>query len=133
MTIDLSTLSGIIYFYKPQPVGSITHMTLTSTYSNKLILNGVDIHGVNPYFTATVIPSIVSDIYWGVTWAYTNTLLENEDIAGYYKVELRDTLDAVLYTTYAKVTNEYEVRGITSGSVVYDSTNETNEQYTFFK
>ena len=133
MLIDLSTTTGNMYFYKPQPVGTITHMLLTSTYSNKLILNGVDIWGVQPFFTATVIPTIISDIYWGVTWVYTNLDLQDEDIGGYYKVELKDNTSTTLYTTYAKVTNDYEVRGIASGSVVYNSTNETNEQYTFFK
>tara|TARA_R110000772_G_scaffold9516_1_gene31144 strand:+ start:52 stop:456 length:405 start_codon:yes stop_codon:yes gene_type:complete len=134
MTIDLSTLSGIIYFYKPQPVGSITHMTLTSTYSNKLILNGEDIWGVQPFFALSATsPLIVSDIFWGLKWTYTNTKLQTEGVAGYYKVELKNNTEDVLYTSYAKVINQFETRSVVTGSVVYESANETNEQYTFFK
>ena len=132
MLIDLSNTTGIIYFQGTKPAEAFSYMKLYSKYNNKYILNGGDISGVNPYFPLTAGSSEAN--WFSFSWSYDNTDLQAEDVGGYYNLEIYNSTDTiVLPIQLAKITNGFEFRGQPTDTISFTSSNETNEQYTFFR
>jgi hypothetical protein len=132
MLIDLSTTTGLIYFQGTKLSGTYAYMKLYSKYNNKYILNNANISGVNPYFPLTTGPS--NPNWYGLSWAYDNLDLQAEDVGGYYNLEIYNSADEIILPIQlAKVTNGFEFRGQPTDTISFPSSNETNEQYTFFR
>lgn len=132
MLIDLSNTTGIIYFQGTKPAEVFSYMKLYSKYNNKYILNGENISTTFSHFPIT--EDDYERNWFSFAWTYTNTDLRNEDVGGYYNVEIYNTADEiVLPIQLAKVTNGFEFRGQPADTVSFPSSNETNEQYTFFR
>ena len=132
MLIDLSNTTGLIYFQGTKLSETYAYMKLYSKYNNKYILNGENISGANPYFPLVTGPS--NPNWYGLSWSFTNTDLQAEDVGGYYNIEIYNDADVIILPIQlTKVTNGFEFRGQPTTTVAFDSSNETNEQYTFFR
>ena len=132
MLIDLSNTTGVIYFQGTRPAETFSYMKLYSKYNNKYILNGANISGANPYFPLTEDSNEAN--WFSFSWLYDNTDLQAEDVGGYYNVEIYNSADAIILPIQlAKVVNSFEFRGQPTDTISFPSSNETNEQYTFFR
>ena len=132
MTIDFTGITGILTMYNSDTLTVPDRLFLTSLYDNEEILNGENLNGTDPFIPLTVVEA--NAYYTKYLWIITNTKLQTEDIAGYYKATFKSgTIFVPVLNDLVKVKNKFESKGVPATTTVHVSDNELNEQYTFFR
>ena len=134
MLFDLTDSSFIVYFDGDLQTGNpFYRLVLTSRYNNQSILNSADTGDGQGFDLEN---PVFNDRYSKFDVDFTNADLQTYDIEGYYKWTVQSSADQVEWTDVksglCKVING-STEATPNKTVEYQSNDETNSAYVFYK